>query len=460
MNAYDLQRDLSAIQKALGVSHDDSRDMYAIYGWDKVRDFSFYYAMARYNGIGARLCFEVPKKCWANGVDISDLEDELKILKKAGMFNGLMRGDQLGRVYKFAAVYVGVPDGLDPREPLGKCNPKQLGDVYFQPFAYDGTNIIPNGDILSKRYGLPEYYNLSIQSRAESEKDTQFKSVTVHHSRVIHIAETLLDSNIEGVPYLEPIANAILSLDKTYGGAAEAYFRNARGKYFMEMNPEFAAEFVQMDKDDPSRVSLDADAKAFTNSWRDYMLAAGMKVSAVTTPHASPKDTVDACWQVISAYTGLSKRILTGEGAGQLAGSEDKLAYNAIIDDRQNTHCVNILNGALDILMDSGLIKRANYEIKWPLENPLSETEKAQIANTKADALSKLGAALSNPVFGNLPDEAVNKLLEMITGVEIDTSLDLEELTDAAEPDQNTNDREAMDSGDQAEIQSAQKTDS
>lgn len=406
-----LTRDL--IASKIGVSHDD-RDMYNIFGWDVNKDFTFYNQLAKETAIGARCVFWMPKQCWANGFNIDDFNavDDIK----CKMVDAMMRADQLNRIYNFSVLYVGIPDGLDPSQPVGTANKNQLGDVYFQPFSFDGTTIVPESDPDSPRFGLPKYYNLTIMSRGENEKSQEYKTLTVHHSRVVHIAEILTDSNVEGMPYLRPIFKYILALDKVAGGSAEAYFRNARGKYSFEIDPEFAKDLL-IDTD--AKTELKDSAKKFTNEWQDFMLAMGLKVSAINTPHASPEHTANLCWQMILAYTGLPKRIFTGEGGGQYAGGEDKMTVNAIIDDRQQTHCKKIISGVLEILTNAGMIDYAGQQITFPFEPPLTVGEQAEIADKRAGAVEKLSRALSAPQFGNLSENKLIEIIEQVTGIEI-----------------------------------------
>lgn len=410
-----LTRDI--IANTIGLSHDGNRDTYAIYGWDKNKDFKFYYDLATETAVGAKTCLDIPAKCWANGVKSEVIEDELKVLKARGIFSALKRADQLNRMYKFSALYVGVPDGEEAETPLGQCNPNQLGDVYFQPFAYDGIEITVNRNMMSPRFGLPEFYNFSIMTRGEMEKETPQQTKRAHYSRVVHLAENLLDGNVEGMPYLKPIFKYMLSLDKVVGGAAEAYFRNARGKYSFEMDPLFAGQLINNPE---AKAALQDDAKKFTNEWEEFFLACGIKTVALNTPHASPEHTEKACWNEISAYTGLPKRVLTGEGGGQYTGSEDKLTVNAIIDDRQNTFCEQILRQTLSILNDCGLLNFTDDDaLIFPLESPLSQMEAVEIAVKKSDALQKTVTALSNPELGNISDKQIALIIKGVVGVDI-----------------------------------------
>lgn len=390
----------------LGVSHDNQRDIYSIYGYPRKISFNDMWLYSRRHGIANRITHGVAKSCWRDGFELFEdseddsgqvLEDELNKLKKSGLNKAIEQADILNRIGKFSVLFIGVPDGKDPKEPLGKVSGGKLDQVYFKAFAYDGIQITQQvTDAKDPRFGLPEMYQVQKISRGDLEKDTQQSSMQVHWTRIVHINEEALDSDIEGMGQLEPIFNRILDLDKTTGGAAEAYFRNARGKIAYEIDKDFAPTLL---KDQGAKDAFDKGAKEFTNQWKDFVVASGAKVSSIDTPQYTPKDTVLAALWEISGYSGIAIRILTGEGAGQLAGSEDQLSYNALISGRQFVFCGPVIVfGALQILQNAGMIDLPeDYDIRFPVQQAVTEAQESEINNKKADTISKIVSSASLP---------------------------------------------------------------
>lgn len=383
------------LASALGTSHGGERDIYEIYGYPDSPSFSTLYNYATRQGMAHRIVRGVPKSCWSDGFKIyaddtlqtEIMIDELATMCNAGFEQVAIRADSLNRIGSFSAIFVGVPDGLDPSEPIGTVRGKALDAVYFRPFAYDG--IEPHTydtDPMSERFGLPEHYQLHVMGRGDTEKDQARQPIVAHWSRVIHIVEEPFDSDIEGVPALLPVFNRMLDLDKVLGGSAEAYFRNARGKVGFEVDKEFGTELICNPE---AKAEFDNAAKGFTNNWQDQIVAVGSKVVPISTAHQSPIDTVKSLIWEISGQTRIPVRFLTGEGSGQLAGSEDKLAYNSLIDDRQRTFCEPIVKRALSILSDCGAITLPDkFHIEWNIQESTSETELAGIMAQKSAALA------------------------------------------------------------------------
>ncbi len=398
----------------LGLSHEGKRDVYKIYGYPETLGstggFQTMYRYSRREGIANRLTWGVAKTCWRDGFDVyASSEDdadqilinELNALKKAGLNKKIESADILNRIGRMAVLFVGVPDGGQPEDPISKVagNPDALLDkLYFVPYAYDGIEIASQvSDLSDPRYGLPEFYNLSRLGRGDTDKDTQVKSIKAHWSRIIHLNENALDSDIEGMGALEPIFNRILDIDKACGGSAEAYFRNAKGKIAFEIDPQFASSALTKGSD--GKTALQEGAEKFTNEYQDWIATAGGKVKGIDTPHDSPLDTVKVNLWGISGYSGYPLRVLTGEGSGQLAGSEDQLAVNQITRDRQRGPCTGWLDRFFEILQAAGMLKNLpeGYEIRFPVQEAATEKQKAENGSKKADTVLKLVQAKTQP---------------------------------------------------------------
>lgn len=401
-DTHTLRRDMGG---PIGVSHNGKRSLNDIYGYpDGIRvPFQDLYQMARRtSGIANRLTFGTARTCWREGFEVFDsaeedanqlLVDEIAKLNKKGLVNKIERADILNRIGAFSVLFVGIPDGREPNEPVGRVSGDGFKSIYFKAFAYDGIEISKFvQDPKDERFGLPELYTVQKQSRGDTNKDIAQSSMVVHWSRIIHMSEMSLDSDTEGMGYLEPIYNRLLDLNKTMGGSAEAYFRNAKGKIGYEVDPEFSKAL----SDQSIKDALDDGAKKYTNEYQDHTFAVGSKLKTLPTPHASPKDTVMVGLWEVSGYSGYPIRILTGEGSGQLAGSEDQLALNAIISDRQSTVCSPWVIVLFEMLAKAGMLDwDDNWIVKFPKQSTVTEAQQADVDNKKADTLLKTTQAKS-----------------------------------------------------------------
>jgi hypothetical protein len=450
-----LRRQIGSV---LGLSHDGKRNVYDIYGYPETLDgeggYSMMYRYSRRQGIASRITRGIPKRCWRDGFEIYDspeedakpiLVDEVGALDKAGLTRKMEAADKLNRIGRFSVLYVLIPN-QKPEDPISPSTVgANLENVRFIAYPYDGVQISKQvQDATDPRYGLPELYSLQRGQSMTTDKDTNLNAIQAHWSRVVHLNENATESDIEGMGALEPIFNNILDIEKATGGASEAYFRNARGKIGYEVEPEFAASVLT---DPANKKAFDEGAEKYTNEWQDHTVAAGAKIKTLQTPHQSPLDTVKVALWVISSETGIPIRVLTGEGSGQLAGSEDQLAYNQIVRDRQNVVCTGWLERVFEILSEAGYIQLPeNYNIRFPPQESTTEKEQVEIDNKKANTLKLVMDSASTPAGDGINVESA--LNEMgLKDVEYDESAidELDREIDAiTEPDQNATDREEL----------------
>jgi len=402
---------LRAFDWGTRLGRSEKRSYYTVFDYPQELEYNNFYSIYKRNAIANRIINAIPNSCWRDGVDIISNGEKVRMtqmdtLKKLGLFEKIEKADILNRIGKFSVLFIGVPDGQDAETPLGVINPAQIKDIYFQPYAENGIIISEyDEEPTSPRYGLPLIYSLSISTNSKSET-VDFNSKRVHYSRVVHLAENSIDSEIEGHSSLEPIYNTILNLEKINGSSAESFYRNARGKYHFDIRDNFNGELS-----DAAKEQLKSDTQKFTDDYLDVMRTSGIDVEVLNTPIHSPKDTYDIEIQNISASTGIPIRVLTGVGSGQLAGSEDRASFNQLIQDRQKSFCTSVINDALKILVDCQAIEpfTLNEVVQFPLVDPLSEKEKAEITHQYADTILKLSQALndSNGINGVIDEKEI-----------------------------------------------------
>lgn len=419
-----------------GVSKDGKRNINDIYGYSEgMLTFSQKYWMWRRGGLAFRIVNGFARSCWRDGIkflrdDEEVHEDEIKVLNKHGkLVKRLEQADILNRIGNFSVLFVGVPDGLDFDKPLGASRPDRLKEVYFRAYAEDGIQI--NSwitDVSSPRFGLPEIYQLTVESRGDKDTETITEPIKVHWTRIVHLAEGALDSDVEGVSCLDPIFNTLEDIVKTAGGSAEAYFRNARNRFSMETDPKYNAALSDADK-----VQLEEEAQRFQNDWQDFIRAGGIHIKPLTTPHNDPLNTFLVQLKILAGTTGYPIRILTGEGAGQLAGNEDKESYNQIVQDRRDVFCSEHVIRVFEILTEAKMMSlEDDDEITWPTPTVVSGKDKSTIASAYSTALTNVATALSSVGMDGVVD--VQEVMELVFGEEAVADMNFEDFDDGLSP--------------------------
>lgn len=422
----------------IGLSPDGKRNMAEIFKYPEAISYSDYRNLYARGDIAKRIVDMIPQACWSDAVGMKDgeeevFETELKVLKRLGMFKAIKAADVLNRIGNFSVLYVGIPDNQeDLTQPAGTSNKNSVKNLFFTAYSYDGVTITKwDTDVTSPRCGQPILYQLQTKKPSNREiKDSTTKSIIVHYTRVVLMNEGALESKLDGVPYLEATFNRFIDLDKTAGGSAEAYFRNARGKTSFETSPEFAASLT-----DEAKAQLDEDAEAFQNDWKDFIKLAGMKANPLTTPHHDPKETGNLSLKLISGATGIPLRVLTGEGGGQTTGAEDKATYNQLIQDRQSDECEFWLWNLLTILRNAKLFPewKPSAEFDWPINEVLNELDKSMVRKNNSEAVKNVSDAIND--LGGLaselsPQQAIEEVLDLEYKPILSDGLDDDDLDD------------------------------
>ena len=94
---------------------------------------------------------------------------------------------------------------------------------------------------------------------------------------------------------------------------------------------------------------------------------------------------------MISAVTGIPKRILTGSERGELASTQDKSEYLSFVSGRRGEYAEpNIVRPFVDRCMKFGVLPKAkddNYDIAWEDLFVLNEKERVEVGKARAMAL-------------------------------------------------------------------------
>tara|TARA_R110002020_G_scaffold46027_5_gene131270 strand:+ start:9191 stop:10600 length:1410 start_codon:yes stop_codon:yes gene_type:complete len=400
-----INNNAKTLRDSLNLSLSTDKDFNCVYGYPETISADEFWRTAERNPIASFVADGIANDCWSNGFELADCEgslikevnEQLKIMSRNGLFKDLARADKMNRRNRYSIGVVMLNDGRSLDQEIGTAT--DISSVKIKPYRESGINISQREtDPTNIRYGLPTLYQAQVVASGNDSEDTDLSTVKIHWTRVILFNEGQMDSVISGESSLKPIYNDLINLQKSVGGSSEAYFRNAFPKYSLKTDDaEFNSAYFESDE---VQKGFDKAANDFINGAKPFIVGGGVSADPLNTPHASPKDTVTASLWNISANTGVPIRILTGEGSGQLAGSEDKLKYGVVINDRQNNECSCYVYQLIKILSNAGLIDvQEDYQVKWPVEEPTTEKQKADIAAIKADVLQKISAALS-PMTG------------------------------------------------------------
>ncbi|MFH1547297.1 MAG: phage portal protein, partial [bacterium] len=364
-----------------------NRDLYKTLGYIRTPGFDTYNSRYVRGDIAKRIIDAFPNATWRKKPIVSEMQEEptefddawKNFVREKRVFHYLARVDRISGIGQYGVLYMGYDGNTPLNEPIEKAS--EL--LYMQPCNQANASISSFvTDKNNPRYGLPEIYNLKVR---DASKQNSSSTVSVHHSRVIHVAEGLNDDDVFGTPRLQAILNRLQDIDLIAGGSAEMFWRGAFPGYAIIADE--GADLSKQDMDD-----LEDEIQNYMHNLERYMRLVGAKVQGLDMQVADPTNHFDIQIRLVSAETGIPKRILLGSERGELASEQDERAWNERVDERRRDHAeLMILRPFIDKQIEIGVLPKPieGYNVEWPDISVPSAKETAEVMRLKTEALSK-----------------------------------------------------------------------
>lgn len=423
----------------LGYQYGGDRDIYQALGYKQELTFADYYIRYRRQDIAKAIIDRPISATWRGDLQMLEADDDedtefekaWRVLNKAlGLKSRFARVDRLTSLGKYGVLLLGLDDVRtkeDFRRPVQAVQAAQTNAarklLYVKPLSEYSAKI-ENWEARtdSERYGLPTVYRVEIQNPGDKTTSILY----AHHSRVIHVPGQLLEGEVEGIPELEVVFNRLQDLEKIVGGSAEMFWRGARPGYQGKVDDEY-----QMGQDEIDALQEQVDE--YEHNLRRMLINRGIDLTSLEQQVADPTNHVDIQIQMISAVTGIPKRILTGSERGELASSQDTNAWLTLIQERREEHAEPcIIRPFVDRCIEYGVLPtptqaEGEYSVNWPDLWAQSDKEKAEVGKTRAEALKSYG---SNPTNQDIvPPDA---FYQFFLGFESDDIQLINEMRDQA----------------------------
>ena len=184
--------------------------------------------------------------------------------------------------------------------------------------------------------------------------------VQVHYSRVIHLADETLESDVYGTPRLQPMYNRMQDLETIVGGSAEMFWRGAYPGLSFEADKD--TNMTAQDMED-----VTDEIKNYMHGMNRFLRLQGMKTNQLNPTIASPEAHVKVQLQMVSAVTQIPVRLLTGSERGELSSNQDADNWDDRVDERRQDYAEpQILRPFIDSNIEAGVLQNVEYTVKWP----------------------------------------------------------------------------------------------
>lgn len=389
MNRYVLAR-------AAGKAFNGKRDYYDILGYKSQLDFSHYWSRFDRQDIASRIIEAEPKETWRIPPEVTDNEEEEKesdfqkawekMVRKLKVWNYFKRVDILSGIGRYGVLLIGTRTGSDLSSPMDDdaiSGPEDI--LYLSPFKEGSANTKKwDTNTTSSRFGRPLHYQIDLKGELQG-GSSELSKAQVHYSRVLHIAEELLEDEVFGRPRLKRVFNRLDDLMKVVGGGAETFWLNARQGLVAKAEPD-VREFDEE--------GLNDEIEEYIHGLRRFMRTMGVDIKTLNANVSDPSNHFDIIVSLISAATGIPKRILLGSERGELASSQDERNWLSHIEERQKNYAEPvILRPFIDRMIAVGALPQPlndEYEVKWESLYSLDKQDEADIAYKKSQTVRNL----------------------------------------------------------------------
>ena len=376
-------------------------------------------------GIATRVVNIWPKECWQVDPIIFDDEDpkETEFEKRwkniaktiAGqsfwkqeedeghpVFRYLSRIDEVSGIGRFGVLLMGFDDGGELDQPVPGINERGEiveGDraernlVYLRALDESMVEILESEDDESNpRYGYPTMYEITFLPTKEAgggesgvqvitpSKNGKTNTTTkkVHWSRVIHVADNCVTSEIFGTPRQQNVYNHLWDLRKLFGGSAEMFWQGALMGLSIEMPEKLVEADIKVDYD-----KIKEQLRDYRRRLQRHLTLEGPTAKPLTPQVADPSAHIDSELVGICISIEVPKRKFEGSERGELASSQDDETWNRRLGKRQRGH-INpvIIAPFVTRLICVGVLpmpKDGEFRISWPDLNTISDEEKATV---------------------------------------------------------------------------------
>ena len=427
----------ASLAARFGKSFGDDRDIYEALGYTKNPSFNDFYAKYVRQEVAKTLIDAPVTACWRKPPRIVESSEKVEtpfeaawnaLVKRLPLWGHIGRAEKLARIGNYSVLFLGLSGSADFEQEATGTN--EL--LYLTPFSQKSADILAyETDGSNERFGQPISYKITM-ANAQGKDDVK----TIHWTRVIHIAEERLESEVLGTPQLESVLNRLQDLDMIVGGGAEMFWRGAFPGWAFSKQADANWE-------GQSKEELNTEIEKFVHKLTRILKVEGVDVKSLAQQIADPSNMVNVLLDLISAGKRMPKRILTGSERGQLASDQDEKHWSDTIQGRQAQHCEPyVLRPLIDRLILVGVLPAPakQYTVEWPDLQVPNAKEGAEIGKIKSDTIKNYASTPGADVI--IPPEVFlrdilgmseDKVEEIITIIGATVDADLDEIDKAGD---------------------------
>lgn len=391
-----------------GVTFHGRRDMYELFGWDRYVNYRNFIAAYYRQSLAKRVIDAPVLGTWTDPPQLMAANTEFQvawddIVENHNLWAHIVRLDKLAGLGRFAVMVVGFDDGqpLDTPISLGRdgISRRKREVIYLQPYHEGAITILEyEQDTKSPRFGKPTVYSinpgrfivegLTSSSAASAIAPALRTPFLCHHSRLVHVAENLLEDSIFGASRLEVVYNDLSDVLKVTGSSAESFWMIANRGMQVDVDKE-----IDLAPEDAAQ--LQQEVEDYQHQLRRFIRTRGVTITPLGADRVDPQALYQVLLSLIATATGIPQAILQGSSPRILAAKTDRASWADRLQERQSEYAEPIiLRRVLDCFVNAGAVpKPEKLEISWPETFKMDPLERAQTSAQMARSAVNLTKA-------------------------------------------------------------------
>jgi len=370
----------------------DGKDINAECGYPDDIGVDDYSRMYDREGIGARVVQILPQESWAGECMVYESQEATEtafetafnvLAKRLNIYSELEQLDELSGIGRYGIMLHGFNDGGELKDPVKIKKGMQL--LYVRNFDESQCEIESvESNKRSPRYGEPTMYRINL---ADAKLDPAFKEmirkagaktdegVKVHWTRVQHLASAdhAQTHKVLGIPRMQQVFNRLVDLRKVLGGSAEMFWKGGFPGYAFSIDSD-------VDPADIDEEAMREEYERYQLGLQRYLAMLGVTVTSLATQIADPSPQVRLALENIAISKGVPIRIFMGSERGELASSQDEVAWAKRMGRRQEKHLEpHIIRVFVDRMMELEILPAVEEYFVW-WESPFEPSKSEQAA--------------------------------------------------------------------------------
>lgn len=391
---------------------DVKRDFSRVLGYKKTLEFEDYQDFYERGDIAARIIDIPAEETWFSFPKVQDKAGPdgpfalawRQISRRLNLPEVFTRFDRVAGIGSYGCALVGFRKGGNLDTPLREKFVKDPSDILYVSVFSEATASFgePVTDPTNERYGKPEFYELDFTrgsgtgGRSPKKGTGGQTTFDVHASRIIHLAEGRLESDLYGIPRLQTVFNRLYDLAKVIGGSAETFWQVANKGLHANIDPNMVGRIKQTDLD-----RMKEDIELYRDQITRVIRTTGVDIKDLGSDVVNPRGVFAVVAAVISGTTGIPYRYLFSGERGAATSSADRVAFREekILPRQLRVAEPQIVRPFIDMLIYAGAMPDpadGDYDVLWPDPVSRSRVDQADISVKRAEAASFLAKALKD----------------------------------------------------------------